>query len=73
MNQFFDKSDEKVACEKTYQLNLMFYNTDRKRKMSFDIFLFEQSCLQISFAFVRKISFKTALEYFGSVSESNKF
>ena len=60
-----DKSDEKVVYEKTYQLKLKFYNTDRKMKSIIRHILISimmhPNYMHICF---RQISFKSASEVF---------
>ena len=68
LNQFSDKSDEKVAREETYLLKLKFYNTDRKMK-SIVRRIFISKIVHPNFMhFRQKISFKRALEIFIPVS-----
>ena len=68
MSQFSDKSDEKMASEKTYWLKLEFYNTDRKMKNITRRFFISVTTHPNFMHFRRKVSFKSALEKFASVS-----
>ena len=65
--QFSVKSKEKVACEKTYQSKLEFYNTDRKMKNSIRR-IFISIIMHPNFMyFYQKISFKSVLKIFTPV------
>ena len=65
MSQFSDKSDEKVAREKTYRLILEFYHTDRKMlKRHSTQFCLNNHVYNFHSLLREKISFKTALECF---------
>ena len=66
MNQFSDKRDEKVVREKLCRLKLKIYNTDRKMR-SIIRFIFILIIMHSNFMH-QKVSFKSELEIFASVS-----
>ena len=63
-SQFSDKSDEKMAFEKTYWLKLEFYNTDRKMKNIITCVFISISMHPNFVHFRQKISFKSTLVSF---------
>ena len=66
---FSDKSGERMVREKTYRLKLEFYNTDRKMK-SIIRRVFFSIIMHLNFMHFRlKVSFKSTLKSFPSVSE----
>ena len=68
LSQISDKRDEKVVHEKTYLMELEFYNTDGKIKNIIRC-IFISIIMHTNFMLFRqKISFKSALECFASVS-----
>ena len=64
-----DKNDEKVVHEKTYRMKLEFYDTDRKMEnVSGYIFISIIMHPNLKMHFRQKISFKSALKAFSSLS-----